>query len=197
MKLLTLSCQQCGAPLEVRAKARQFRCLYCGSAVHLYWADSAAQPKDPDDAGSRNFERIKSPELMRIETEIAQLDEAWIRTRTQFMLPGHDGQLIVPDKNKILTASTTGAVAGIAAIGAGVASLMEEQSFYLRDTPMSRLLMLLLGAGMMVVMVIWARIAYRRAVDFEVHQSQYQSERQRLLADLENASHAVSAHGHF
>jgi hypothetical protein len=188
MKLLSLTCQHCGAPLEVPARTTQFKCLYCGSRLHVQWADSVAHAEAI--GAARTSRLIKTPEQFKIEEEIALLDHAWMMVRQRFMLRGFDGLLSVPNKNSIKMAGANGVLLGIVPIAMGIASLLTPRSLNLANE--IRYLLPLLGLLLIVAVVAWCRHAWKKADDFEVHQHAYQSERQRLLAELEQLPHALS-----
>ncbi|MFO1094796.1 MAG: hypothetical protein U0992_16050 [Planctomycetaceae bacterium] len=191
MKLLTLTCQHCGAPLEVSTRVSQFQCLFCGSRLYVQWADSVARAEALDDESRRPVQQTKTPEQVRIEEEIDLLDDAWMKIRARFMIPDHEGQLRVPDKYTIQGICGLGVTLGIAAMVSGF--LLGWTRLRIDPAYLSTSHMLPLAGVVMIVLVgAWSRIAYRRAVDFEVHQHAYQSERRRLFAELEKSLGAIT-----
>jgi len=191
MKLFTLSCQHCGAPLEVPARISLFKCLCCASQLHVQWVDSIAHAEEFEDSAPAASHLIRTPEQHAIEEEIALLDDAWRLIRTRFMVPGHDGLLSVPVKEKTLISCGIGVLFGCAALATGIAIGLNDILRYPGSLLLGRTMMLL-GVLMIIVVVIWSRIAFRKSVEFEVHQQAYQTERSRLLAEFRNLPYAVA-----
>jgi hypothetical protein len=189
MKLLTLTCQHCGAPLEVPARTTQFKCLYCGSRLHVLWADSVAHAEAIEAAQTSRL--IKTPEQFKVEEEIALLDHVWDTIRQRFMVRDNDNQLSVPDRDNIRLTGAFGVLLGVAALVMGAAVVWAPGSPG-SGNALVGYLMPLFGVLLIIAIVAWCRHAWKKADDFEVHQHAYQSERQRLLAELEQLPHALA-----
>src|SRR5262245_32158814 len=130
MKLLSLTCQHCAAPLEVPVKTTQFKCLYCGSRLHVQWTASVAHTEALEVAARQISHLIKSPEQLRIEEEIDLLDDAWKTVRQRFLFRDVDGQLRVPDKNTIQLVGIFGVLLGVGAIVMATTSGFAYRNLY-------------------------------------------------------------------
>lgn len=191
MKLLSLACRHCGAPLEVPTRVRQVECLFCGSRLHVQWPNAGPDRNAPEEPVRPTAELTSTPEQLRIEEEIHRLDDAWKEFRSGFMIRSHDDRLKVPDKSHTLLACAIGVMLGVVACTVGVGVGWAPNSLDAGNVLVGRLLALV-GVLMIVVVAVWSRISYRKAVNFEVHQQAYQYERQRLLAELEKSPYAVA-----
>jgi len=191
MKLLSLTCQHCSAPLEVPAKITQLTCQFCGTRLQVQRTGSAAYTEALDEVSQQVQRVADSTEQIRIEQELARLDRDWQLGRERFMVRGKDGELNVPVKAGVLTggvivivfgifwtvmASGIAAAAGFGIGAAGGGPLRLLPGFF----PCFGVLFVIFG----IVNVV---TGYRKAVEFEQSQQQYHKERCRLLAELNSS----------
>lgn len=192
MKLLTLTCQQCGAPLEVPAKIKQLTCQFCGTRLQVQRTGSAAYTEVLDEVAESVARVAETTEQLRIEQEISRLDREWQLGRERFMVRGKDGQLSVPGKTGVMFGGAIAVVFGIfwMLFAGGIATLIGSGIHAAGGGPLSLLPGLFPCFGLLFIGVaIFGTIsAFRKADDFARHQQQYHAERSRLLAELGETS---------
>lgn len=85
MKIVRLSCDQCGAPLEAPARAQRFSCSYCGQQVAIDSSGPERPPRPP---------RMSQSESLR--RRLQKVDDAWVQERARFVREGRDGFSHIP-----------------------------------------------------------------------------------------------------
>ena len=99
MKVISLNCNHCGAPLDVPAKARFATCGFCEAKLAIehvgnsYSTSVLEDLKETTDKIARDVAEIKS------SSEIQDLDAQWERERVQHMVTGKDGRQSLPTKS--------------------------------------------------------------------------------------------------
>lgn len=193
MKLLTLSCQHCGAPLEVPAKLKHLTCQFCGTRLQVQKTGSAAYTETLGEVAENVAKVAATTEQLRIEQEIARLDREWQLGRERFMVRGKDGQIRVPEKTPLLIGGGIAVVFGILwmLFAGGIAAFMGSGIHAVGGGPLSLLpgLFPCFGLLFIAVAIFGTMTAYRKADDFARHQQQYHAERSKLLAALGQTSH--------
>ncbi|QEG01261.1 hypothetical protein Mal15_53370 [Stieleria maiorica] len=112
MKVISLNCNHCGAPLDVPAKARFATCGFCQAKLAVEHVGNSYSTSVLDELKETTEKIARDVAEMKSSSEIKELDERWQRERLSHMVTGKHGQQSLPTK--------TGAVAGgimIAAFG--------------------------------------------------------------------------------
>lgn len=113
VKLTPVSCNHCGAPLDVPAKVRFVTCTYCESRLEIHREGSAAFSEVLEAVEANTREIADDVEVIRLNSEIEQLDREWTLEREKYMITGKHGHQHLPSKQG-------GFVGGIVVIGFGV-----------------------------------------------------------------------------
>ena len=98
MKLIDLTCNHCGAPLEVPAKTRFLSCTYCQSRLAVRTSGGAAYTEVLDDIASNTDRMADDLEAIRTEKEIERLDREWQMTRQGLLTHDKDGNAHLPNR---------------------------------------------------------------------------------------------------
>ncbi len=77
MDLITVSCNQCAAPLEVSASSRFVTCSFCQSQLEIHQSDSAAFTSVLDELKQQTDTIERDVFVIRKQNELAQLDRDW------------------------------------------------------------------------------------------------------------------------
>ena len=101
MKVLDLSCSNCGAPLEVPRKLRFVTCAFCNTRLEIQ-IDGAAAYTTTLDAIAQDIKTLKR------QNEVAELDREWQASRSKYLVHSQRGGASVPSK--------TGSIAGLCVI---------------------------------------------------------------------------------
>jgi len=178
MKTINLTCNHCGAPLEVAEGTNFVTCRFCSSRLAVEHSDSAFYTRVIEAIEQQTNALSQDLETIKVQNEIERLDREWQMQREQLCHRGKDGQLREPT----VTASIFGSVifalfgvfwlimGGTAASGGGDKSMLSIIS--------------LVGFGIIVLAVVGAIRGLPKARKFEDSKVSYESRRRRLVADL-------------
>ena len=91
MKIVSLNCNNCGAPLEASRKARFVTCTFCDARLEIKDEGAATWTEE--------FEELRSDvrDLQR-NSELEQLDREWRRTRRRYRSRTRRGHIAIPTK---------------------------------------------------------------------------------------------------
>lgn len=188
MQLLSLTCQHCGAPLEVPAKITQLTCQFCGTRLKVQRTGSAAYTETLEEVAHSVARVADNTDQLKIEQEIARLDREWMMSRDQFMVRSKNGQLDIPTRTSAAIAGLIVVVFGIiwTVMATGIAGAVGFGINEVGGGPLSLLPGLFPCFGVLFIIggIVMAVTAYGKAINFEEHQHAYHAERNRLLAEL-------------
>ncbi len=165
MKLLALSCANCGAALEVPAKVSHLSCEFCGTRLHVHRSGNAVYTEVLDDIAKSTSRIEDNTEVIKLQNELERVDREWMLQREHFMVRGKEGHLSVPSK----TASIVGA--GIMAVF-GVIFAMSAPGIGFVG-----ILFTLVAVGMGIY-------GLSKAEQYESQHREYAAKRQQLLSQL-------------
>lgn len=183
MKLYSVSCQHCGAPLEVPARVKQLTCQFCGTRLKVQQTGSAIYTEALEEISAATDRIAQNTDYIKLQNELERIDREWALEKESFMVRGKDGQMSVPSRGASLfggifivgfgimwTLFATG-IAG-AAIGGfgragGIAGIFPCFG------------LLFIGFGLFTCIH-----NYSKAGDFELRQRQYHQQRQRVLDQM-------------
>ena len=109
MKLLSISCNQCGAPLEVPTDVKFVTCQFCESQLQVHRTENSAYTEVLEALEQKTNEIASDVAHLKLQSELQNLDRDWERKRKSFMVKGENGHLSIPSK----TSSIVGAVVGV------------------------------------------------------------------------------------
>lgn len=96
MKLIALSCEQCGAPLEVPVDRKHVSCVHCGTALAVKQQGSVLFTEKIESLENRTSSMESELDQMRIEDALKRLDQQWESERTEFSLSLLTYPVIIP-----------------------------------------------------------------------------------------------------
>lgn len=173
MKVISLNCNDCGAPLDAPEKAKFITCSFCNSRLAIQRTGSSYSTELLEEL--RDTTQSLADDVAKIKTrsEIEELDRAWELEREDFMVSGKDGRRSLPTKGGSIVGGVMVACIGIfwtiftSGITAGAPGAA-------RIFPLFGLLF----AGFGVVMSF---LGYQRADAYERAHREYQDRRQELM----------------
>jgi LSD1 subclass zinc finger protein len=169
MKLLSLTCNQCGAPLEVPEGAKFITCTHCSTRLVVQQSGGAAYTETLEAIGQRTEKIADDVETLKLQGELDRLDREWMLEREQYMVRDQHGGRRLPRR----------AAAGIVtAIVVGFAVLW----MFMAQEAAAVLFGLLFIAAAVVVFCINLQKADR----YERRLRQYESRRRRILSEMES-----------
>ena len=91
MKVITLSCNQCGAPLEVSHRAKFVTCNFCTARLEI--------KREAGSTWTEELEELRS-EVKKLKTRdaVREYDQRWVEARKQYMNRNKKGEYSAPSK---------------------------------------------------------------------------------------------------
>ena len=172
VRLQSLLCNHCGAPVDVPAAANYTTCAHCGSRLRVHRSDTAAWTEQVEVLAERT-ERIeaKVDDLSRTSA-VDRLDREWDRARERYMVTGKHGAKSVPSKVGGVAAGVV--IAAFGGLWTAFAAGMGAPSVF----P-------LFGLAFVAFGLFNAVRVFQRAEGYERAEAEYRRERARLLAEEE------------
>jgi len=121
MKLLTLSCNECGAPLEVPEGTKYVTCGYCSARLAVQRTTSAVYTEVIEKIGQQTEKLAQDLEILKLQNELAQLDRQWMEEREDYMVRGKHGKRL-PNAGVSIFAAAMMAVGGLIFMGTAASS---------------------------------------------------------------------------
>ena len=121
MKILTLACNECGAPLEVPAKTRFLTCTFCSSQLEVHHSGNAAYTEIKELA-ERTDQLADDIKMLKQRSELESLDREWLAAREQHIVQGQFGPK-VPTKGDAELLGILFSAAGVMFLTLGIAML--------------------------------------------------------------------------
>lgn len=172
METVSVTCNHCGAPLDVAEDTRFVTCGFCGSRLEVHRSGGAVYSEVLERV-SRQTEQIAGDvEVIRLQNELERLDREWMMERERYMVRGKHGRTSVPS-------ATGGVIAAVVAAGFGIfwtiiASSMDAPSFFV-----------LFGVFFVVVAIVMGAKTVGKAGAYENAHNAYQAERRVILQKID------------
>ena len=183
MELVQLSCNGCGADIEVTEDARFVTCRYCQAKLEVKRTDGAAftsvrkavaRVERKTDALADEMKELKAENrALSIENEIDDLDREWEEREKELMTRTKRGELTVPTRGAAIAVGVLSAIIGM--LGLFVAASPKGERGALFGVVIA------LGGG------ILAYFQHQKAVAYERAHADYSERRDELLDELEKA----------
>jgi hypothetical protein len=116
MKLLTLSCNECGAPLEVPADAKFVTCGYCSARLAVQRTSNAVYTEVLEKIGEQTEKLAQEVEVLKLQNELARLDREWSDERERHMISDKHGRH-EPSTASVIAPVLVGAVGLVMTLG--------------------------------------------------------------------------------
>lgn len=171
MKLVTINCNECGAPLEAPKKTKFLTCGYCSAQLKISHSGGASYSEVLESVDERTSRIADDVERLKIESELERVDREWHDERESLKIRNKHGYASVP--------SETGGILGmIIAVVFGIfwmsqASAMGAPSIF----PM-------FGFVFIVVGVIAGLNCMSKAKKYKSGKSEYERRRRKLYKKL-------------
>jgi DNA-directed RNA polymerase subunit RPC12/RpoP len=194
MELETLSCNNCGAPLQVPITANFVNCAYCGSRLAVKRTESAhyTEVLERLDRLDTRTESVEAAvRVLQLDKAIMELDDGWRAKRKQYMMQGRDGTLHAPGLGRIAFYVTVLVVVLIAS-PIIIATNPDLNRIAGASGPFIFVLLLLA----LTVGVFWVSIdEYRNYRRYQTLQASYQARRNALLNERQQAELSAAKGG--
>ncbi len=113
MELTTVSCNSCGAPLQVPAGAKFVTCNHCSCQLAVKHTDSVTFTEQLGEISERTEQIAEDVAELKYRQELEDLDRQWERERESYMVSDKHGRRHVPSRAGGLIGAVVAVVFGI------------------------------------------------------------------------------------
>lgn len=178
MKLLSLTCHGCGAPLDVPVTLKSVECEYCASKFAV---EVAQVPGERDVAAEPPAEPEipVPPEVAELRQKLQNLDLEWVQWKARYVTISIDGRFSVPDAENCRMGQFASGVllAGIIVIGFAAESVLVP----------------LIGVPVLALLFVGFSKAHKDALVYRKSYDRYRAERLQLLVKIDEAEREATA----
>ena len=112
MQVESLTCNKCGAPLDVPATVDFLSCGHCGSRLVVNRTGNAHYTETIEQLSKRAERMEEDIDRLALENDLEKLEREWQQEREQYMVRGKDGSLSEPG-NALVSNIAIGAFGGL------------------------------------------------------------------------------------
>jgi DNA-directed RNA polymerase subunit RPC12/RpoP len=113
MRILSLTCNHCGASLEVPQKTRFVTCRYCSSRLEIKQSSGTIYTEVLEAIDEKTDKIVEDLEVLKLQSRLEQLDREWEVEREQYLLRGKHGETMVPTRGVIVVVGIIGCLFGL------------------------------------------------------------------------------------
>jgi len=169
MKLLSLTCSHCAAPLEVPENAKFVTCSYCSARLAVHQSGGAAYTEVLEALEQRAEKIAEDVESLKLQSELDRIDREWMLERERYMLHDKHGRRHYPSK-------VGGSIMMVFVIGFAIFWM-----FMARETTV-----VLFGFVFIAVAVVMFLVNLSKADQYERRRQQYERRRSQILRRIES-----------
>lgn len=171
MKLLSVKCNDCGAPLEVAESTRFVTCNHCGSQLAVQRTASSVFTEKLEQLSQKTDQIAGNLEVIRLQNELERIDREWAMERESLLVRGKEGQVHEPSGSSSL-------------VGAFVAIMVGTGWMIFTSRMGAPAIFPLFGLVFIIAGVAGAFSGHSRANRFNAARSRHETARQELLKQL-------------
>lgn len=124
MRLETLACNQCGAPLSVPEAAQFVRCNHCSASLAVRRSDSVTYTEVVEKLVEHASKLAEQVAHLRYQNELERIDREWEYEREGHLIKQKDGSLVEPTRGAAIFFgvgfASAGCVVSVVTIASGV-----------------------------------------------------------------------------
>ncbi|WDQ16014.1 zinc ribbon domain-containing protein [Rhodopirellula sp. P2] len=172
-RLISLRCDHCGAPIDVKPKAKYVTCGYCHANLAIHHTGSSYSTELIEDLKETTNALVKDVALIKHNAALDRLDEQWERWRLQTLGTNKHGRQITQPPNPVVSIFGFGFVFVFALVWTGMAAMM--------FAPMA-----LFGLIFLVMAVVGLFSSFSKTNEYHAKRRRYMQERQSLVEQIQN-----------
>ncbi len=128
MRVISVTCDNCGAPLEIPKRTRYVTCSYCSSRLQVHHTGNAVYTEVLEAIEQATTAIAEDVETLKLQSELDRLDREWMMEKESYTVRGKDGEYNVPSAAGGIIGGAVAVVFGIFWIG--MASSMGAPGFF-------------------------------------------------------------------
>jgi len=183
--LIDLSCNHCGAALQVGADTRFVTCTFCGSRLEVHHSGGAAYTSLLQALDQRTEQIAEDVEILKLQNQLEQLDREWQMYRDSALVRNKDGTTSEPSATGSVVGAVFAGVFGVIwtiiaiAMGAGASSAGAPAPFQLVAC-----IFPLFGVVFVIGAIVMGIKGVTTGSTFSQRSQEYQSQRAALLRTI-------------
>jgi DNA-directed RNA polymerase subunit RPC12/RpoP len=113
MRALSLTCNHCGASLEVPRKTRFVTCQYCSSRLEIKQTSGTIYTEVLEAIDEKTERMVQDLEVIKLQNRLEQLDREWEIEKERYLPKGKHGETMVPTRGVIVIVAVIGGIFGL------------------------------------------------------------------------------------
>lgn len=181
MELESITCNHCGAPLQVPATADYVTCNHCGSQLAVRRGGSVTFTEVVKQLSETTENLAQQVSKLSRQTELETLERQWEAERESFMVTNNHGAKYLPDERSSMVGGVVTTVFGLfwTVMAFGITS--SAPSF--GPFGIVKIMFPAFGVLFIVFGIVVATRGSQKAKEYKIAQRAYLQRRQRLLDD--------------
>ncbi len=171
MKLISLNCNHCGAPLDVPESAKFVTCSFCETQLKVERTASTYSTAAIDELKETTDSLSQDVAYLKLQNNLQALEHGWDRQRQTLMTRTKDGGARVPSSRRAV-------FVGLAPMGVGVVILFAGLGNSSGGP-------ILFGLVTIVIGIIAGLTEHTRGTAYERAQRRYSRERGAILSEMQ------------
>ena len=98
MKVLSLNCNHCGAPIDAPVKAKFVTCSFCDARLTVQRTGSSYSTEILEELQATTQSIARDVAKIKTRSEVEDLDRSWTLERSNYMVQGKHGHVSKPSK---------------------------------------------------------------------------------------------------
>lgn len=173
-RLISLRCDHCGAPIDVKAKAKFVTCGFCHASLAIHHTGSSYSTELLEDLKQTTDALVKDVAQIKHNAALDRLDEQWERRRLKLLGTNKHGHQITQPPNQATMIIVSGFVIVFALIWTCLAAVM--------FAPMA-----LFGLAFMGMAVVGLISSFSKMNTYKTERARYMRERQSLIEQIQSS----------
>lgn len=178
MRTEELTCNSCGAPLEVPEGASYVRCNHCRQQLAIRRSDSVTFTETVEDLVETTEALSDQIEELTRQNKLADLDRRWERDRERFMVKDSEGRLRMPNSGGAVVGGFVAVAFGVVwtAMAIGITSGAPAEGPF----GVARIVFPAFGILFIVGGFIAAMNQHQKAGEYRAAEQRYRAERREI-----------------
>ena len=173
-RLISLRCDHCGAPIDVKAKAKFVTCGFCHASLAIHHTGSSYSTEMLEDLKQTTDALVKDVAQIKHNAALDRLDEQWERRRLKLLGTNKEGHQITQPPNQAAMIIMPGCV-----IVFGLFWTLFAATIF---PPMALFGIVFIG------MAIFGTISsHSKMGTYKAERQRYMRERQSLIEEIQNS----------
>lgn len=173
LQVLSVTCNHCGAPLEVPPSARFVTCRYCNSRLAVHQSGGAAYTEVLEQIDARTQQIASDVETIKLQNELEQLDREWMVDQQNFLERDSEGH------SQLSQGLTAASVVGLLLV-VGFIIYFISSSASMGAPPIFPIF----GVGMLVLVTFAVIRGMKKATEYREAQERCKRRRRDLSAEI-------------